>query len=90
MPFGRSRDRIRAQGRCGLALVRCVSVHMACPGRYPDNTPRTKEAYWYRTLFESHFPQASHGPWRAPQPAGSLERWDAVAGVPRSREGGSA
>ncbi|GFR44802.1 hypothetical protein Agub_g6137 [Astrephomene gubernaculifera] len=25
--------------------------------RYPDNTPRTKEAYWYRTIFESHFPQ---------------------------------
>ena len=29
-----------------------------CSARYPDNTPRTKEAYWYRTLFESHFPQA--------------------------------
>ncbi|PNH12145.1 Asparagine synthetase [glutamine-hydrolyzing] [Tetrabaena socialis] len=25
--------------------------------RYPDNTPRTKEAYWYRTIFEGHFPQ---------------------------------
>lgn len=25
--------------------------------RFPDNTPRTKEAYWYRTLFEGHFPQ---------------------------------
>ncbi|KXZ50277.1 hypothetical protein GPECTOR_17g916 [Gonium pectorale] len=24
--------------------------------RYPDNPPRTKEAYWYRTVFESHFP----------------------------------
>ena len=27
--------------------------------RYPDNTPRTKEAYWYRSLFEQHFPQRS-------------------------------
>ncbi|KAL6757147.1 hypothetical protein V8C86DRAFT_2630165 [Haematococcus lacustris] len=27
------------------------------PHRFPDNTPRTKEAYWYRTIFESHFPQ---------------------------------
>lgn len=25
--------------------------------RYPDNTPRTKEAYMYRTIFEGHFPQ---------------------------------
>nr|QKY15321.1 asparagine synthase (ASNS) [Polytomella parva] len=25
--------------------------------RYPENTPRTKESYWYRTIFESHFPQ---------------------------------
>lgn len=25
--------------------------------RFPDNTPRTKEAYWYRTIFEQHFPQ---------------------------------
>lgn len=27
--------------------------------RYPDNTPKTKEAYWYRSLFEQHFPQRS-------------------------------
>mgnify|MGYP001811283500 CR=1 FL=1 len=25
--------------------------------RYLDNTPRTKEAYFYRSIFESHFPQ---------------------------------
>jgi asparagine synthase (glutamine-hydrolysing) len=25
--------------------------------RFPDNTPRTKEAFWYRTIFETHFPQ---------------------------------
>lgn len=25
--------------------------------RYPDNTPTTKEGYWYRTIFEGHFPQ---------------------------------
>ncbi|GIL60360.1 hypothetical protein Vafri_14975 [Volvox africanus] len=25
--------------------------------RFPDNTPRTKEAYWYRSIFETHFPQ---------------------------------
>ncbi|KAI8466925.1 MAG: asparagine synthase [Monoraphidium minutum] len=29
----------------------------AAQHRYPDNTPRTKEAYMYRTIFESHFPQ---------------------------------
>jgi len=28
----------------------------AAPHRYPDNTPRTKEAYFYRSLFETHFP----------------------------------
>jgi asparagine synthetase B (glutamine-hydrolysing) len=25
--------------------------------RYPINTPQTKEAYYYRTIFEEHFPQ---------------------------------
>ena len=34
-------------------------THLPYPFRYPDNTPRTKEAYWYRTLFEQHFPQRS-------------------------------
>lgn len=29
----------------------------AAQHRYPDNTPRTKEAYMYRTIFEGHFPQ---------------------------------
>ncbi|GBF97422.1 asparagine synthase [Raphidocelis subcapitata] len=29
----------------------------AAQHRYPDNTPRTKEAYLYRTVFEGHFPQ---------------------------------
>lgn len=26
---------------------------------YPYNTPQTKEAYYYRMLFEKHFPQVS-------------------------------
>lgn len=26
--------------------------------RYPYNTPATKEAYWYRTIFEEHYPRA--------------------------------
>ncbi|MEW5307978.1 MAG: hypothetical protein WDW36_010344 [Sanguina aurantia] len=29
----------------------------AAKHRYPDNTPTTKEGYWYRTIFEGHFPQ---------------------------------
>lgn len=29
----------------------------AAQHRYPDNTPRTKEAYLYRSIFEGHFPQ---------------------------------
>ncbi|WIA15502.1 hypothetical protein OEZ85_002139 [Tetradesmus obliquus] len=29
----------------------------AAQHRYLDNTPRTKEAYFYRSIFESHFPQ---------------------------------
>jgi asparagine synthase (glutamine-hydrolysing) len=28
----------------------------AASARYPHNTPATKEAYFYRTLFEKHFP----------------------------------
>jgi asparagine synthase (glutamine-hydrolysing) len=27
--------------------------------RFPENTPQTKEAYYYRSVFETHFPQAS-------------------------------
>lgn len=27
--------------------------------RFPESTPATKEAYFYRTIFEGHFPQAS-------------------------------
>ncbi|KAF5833974.1 hypothetical protein DUNSADRAFT_9538 [Dunaliella salina] len=27
--------------------------------RYPSNTPRTKEAYWYRSIFEEHFSSAA-------------------------------
>ena len=27
--------------------------------KFPYNTPTTKEAYWYRTLFHKHFPQQS-------------------------------
>jgi len=26
---------------------------------YPHNTPKTKEAYYYRMIFERFFPQAS-------------------------------
>ncbi|KPM11558.1 Asparagine synthetase-like protein, partial [Sarcoptes scabiei] len=25
--------------------------------RWPEDTPQTKEAYWYREIFEMHFPQ---------------------------------
>jgi asparagine synthase (glutamine-hydrolysing) len=27
--------------------------------RFPEKTPLTKEGYWYRSLFESHFPNAA-------------------------------
>eukprot|EP00742_Colponemidia_sp_Colp-10_P006432 GILJ01006891.1.p1 GENE.GILJ01006891.1~~GILJ01006891.1.p1 ORF type:complete len:602 (-),score=96.60 GILJ01006891.1:204-2009(-) len=27
--------------------------------RFPEDTPKTKEAYFYRSIFESHFPQVS-------------------------------
>jgi len=29
------------------------------PHVFPDHTPTTKEGYWYRAIFESHFPQHS-------------------------------
>ncbi|KAJ3273818.1 asparagine synthetase, partial [Borealophlyctis nickersoniae] len=29
----------------------------AAAGRFPHDTPTTKEAYWYRTVFEERFPQ---------------------------------
>jgi hypothetical protein len=29
---------------------------------YPFNTPLTKEAYYYRMIFEKHFPQVSTMP----------------------------
>ena len=50
--------------------------------RFPYNTPLTKEAYFYRTLFERHFPQAwaaecvPGGPSVACSTATALE-WDA-------------
>jgi asparagine synthase (glutamine-hydrolysing) len=28
-------------------------------GRFPHNPPASKEAYWFRAVFERHFPQAS-------------------------------
>ena len=28
--------------------------------KYPHNTPFTKEALWYRDLFENYFPTQSH------------------------------
>ena len=28
-------------------------------GRFPFNTPASKEAYWFRGVFEHHFPLAS-------------------------------
>lgn len=31
----------------------------AAQHRFPDNTPKTKEAYYYRSIFETHFPQRS-------------------------------
>ena len=50
--------------------------------RYPLNTPPTKEAYYFRTLFQSHFPQWSAaatvpgGPSIACSSAVAIE-WDA-------------
>jgi asparagine synthase (glutamine-hydrolysing) len=50
--------------------------------RFPYNTPLTKEAYFYRTLFEKHFPQpwaaqcVPGGPSVACSTAAALE-WDA-------------
>jgi hypothetical protein len=35
-------------------LMMANAVHV-----YPHNTPGTKEAYYYRMLFEKHFPQVS-------------------------------
>jgi hypothetical protein len=36
--------------RTGTDLYQLTYAH-----RYPSNTPRTKEAYWYRSVFEEHF-----------------------------------
>lgn len=38
-----------------------VTEHMflSAAHRFPENTPATKEAYFYRAIFEEHFPQAS-------------------------------
>jgi asparagine synthase (glutamine-hydrolysing) len=35
---------------------RAAALSVTCH-RYPDNTPRSKEAYFYRQIFETHFPQ---------------------------------
>eukprot|EP00697_Spironema_sp_BW2_P011888 gnl/Spiro4/2785_TR1351_c0_g1_i1.p1 gnl/Spiro4/2785_TR1351_c0_g1~~gnl/Spiro4/2785_TR1351_c0_g1_i1.p1 ORF type:complete len:592 (-),score=172.05 gnl/Spiro4/2785_TR1351_c0_g1_i1:58-1782(-) len=49
--------------------------------RFPSHTPATKEGYYYRSIFESHFPQASAretvpgGPSVACSTAAALE-WD--------------
>ena len=51
--------------------------------RFPKNTPQTKEAYLYRTIFESHFPGAAavscipEGPSIACSTPTAL-RWDAA------------
>lgn len=37
-------------------LTAAAPLTYAPSPRFPDNTPRTKEAYWYRTIFEGHFP----------------------------------
>ena len=41
--------------------VRVVSDRelAAAPGRFPRNPPLTKEAYWYRSVFEHHFPTSA-------------------------------
>lgn len=50
--------------------------------RFPENTPVTKEAYMYRSIFESHYPQTSSvksvpgGPSIACSTARAIE-WDA-------------
>jgi asparagine synthase (glutamine-hydrolysing) len=30
------------------------------PQIFPHNTPKTKEAYWFRSIFESHYPDMAH------------------------------
>ena len=35
----------------------CDEQMVQAPFRFPENTPATKEAYMYRSIFESHFPQ---------------------------------
>lgn len=37
----------------------------AAPQRFPFNTPQTKEEYYYRRVFEEHFPGMDHvvTPW---------------------------
>ena len=46
-----------------LAQDKCVHGRVGRPtgaaGRFPHNTPDSKEAYWFRSVFEQHFPLAS-------------------------------
>ncbi len=47
---------------CGTSVVILqVSNQMLKHAKhvYPFNTPMTKEAYYYRMIFEKHFPQVS-------------------------------
>lgn len=50
--------------------------------RFPDNTPTTKEGFYYRSIFEEHFPQPAAvrtvpgGPSIACSTARAME-WDA-------------
>ncbi len=60
--FGTRRSCEHTCHTCKFQETRTCSPHMTphlCSFSYPDNTPRTKEAYWYRSIFEQHFPQRS-------------------------------
>ena len=48
-------DTLKAQAE---ALVEDSDFEMAS-ARYPINTPKNKEEYYYRTIFESHFPSVT-------------------------------
>ncbi len=43
----------------GRPLIRRQAEMARAAGRFPVNTPVSKEAYWFRSVFEQHFPLAS-------------------------------
>ncbi|KAK9686835.1 asparagine synthetase [Basidiobolus ranarum] len=63
--------------------------------RWPKDTPQTKEAYWYREIFEEHFPQEActesvvrwipRGDWGCPaDPSGRAQKVHNAAYEPKA------